>query len=191
MRIEIIGPAGSGKSTLARKIAGYYGIPFYEKDRIVYRFDPKDEMRTAEEQERIMSEMLACGDWVTEGPDRDFLTETYPLDDLIIILHPPKRVCMFRVTKRWLEQVLEIRDYRISRNPKTLYYQYKNQFLFDRRLERRYREIRGATDAQIVEFSTRDSSEKAFEYVLEMFPIEGDRRMDVGSLDILKIRDNR
>ena len=37
MKIDIIGSVASGKTTLAKRISRKYGIPYYEKDNIVWK----------------------------------------------------------------------------------------------------------------------------------------------------------
>lgn len=36
LKIDIIGSVASGKTTLARRISQKYGVPYYEKDNIVW-----------------------------------------------------------------------------------------------------------------------------------------------------------
>lgn len=37
MKIDIIGSVASGKTTLAKRISKKYGVPYYEKDNIVWK----------------------------------------------------------------------------------------------------------------------------------------------------------
>lgn len=37
LKIDIIGSVASGKTTLAKRISKKYGIPYYEKDNIVWK----------------------------------------------------------------------------------------------------------------------------------------------------------
>ena len=55
MKIDIIGSVASGKTTLAKRISRQYGIPYYEKDNIVWkRTASGDVKRSPEERERVL-----------------------------------------------------------------------------------------------------------------------------------------
>ena len=60
MKIDIIGSFASGKTTLAKEISNTYGVPFYEKDNIVWaRTLNGDQKRSNAEIDRIFRTIIS------------------------------------------------------------------------------------------------------------------------------------
>ena len=59
MKIDIIGSVASGKTTLAKRISRKYGIPYYEKDNIVWKRTLNgDVKRNPEERDKYFYDII-------------------------------------------------------------------------------------------------------------------------------------
>lgn len=105
MKIDIIGSVASGKTTLARNISLKYGVPYYEKDNIVWeQTENGDKRRTPKERDRIFNSIIEKESWIVEGSPRKNLRESFDVCDYIIVLDIGTHVRLFRVLKRWILQ---------------------------------------------------------------------------------------
>lgn len=105
LKIDIIGSVASGKTTLARRISQKYGVPYYEKDNIVWeRTLDGDKKRTPEERDKEFDKIIKSSDWIVEGSPRDCLRESFDCCDYIIILNEKTVIRLVRVLKRWIYQ---------------------------------------------------------------------------------------
>jgi adenylate kinase family enzyme len=100
-RVVILGCAGSGKTTLARTMGERLTLPVIHLDTLWEPYDP--------EAFREKLPAAVAGDaWVTEGhPDqvRDFaetLDLCVPSADLVLFVHQPRWLSLWRVIRRWL-----------------------------------------------------------------------------------------
>jgi adenylate kinase family enzyme len=100
-RVVILGCAGSGKTTLARTMGERLTLPVIHLDTLWEPCDP--------EAFREKLPAAVAGDaWVTEGhPDqvRDFaetLALCVPRADLVLFVHQPRWLSLWRVIRRWL-----------------------------------------------------------------------------------------
>ena len=105
MKIDIIGSVASGKTTLARDISIKYGVPYYEKDNIVWeRTSNGGKRRTPEERDRIFHSIIEKDNWIVEGSPRKNLQESFDVCDYIIVLDIRTYIRLYRVIKRWILQ---------------------------------------------------------------------------------------
>lgn len=73
MKIDIIGSVASGKTTLAKRISKKYGIPYYEKDNIVWKRTLNgDVKRNPEERDKYFYDIICENNWIVEGAPRKF-----------------------------------------------------------------------------------------------------------------------
>lgn len=100
-RVVILGCAGAGKTTLARAIGERLSLPVIHLDTLWEPCDP--------EAFRQKLPAAVAGDaWVIEGhPDhlRDFaetLDVSVPRADLVLFVHQPRWLGLWRVIRRWL-----------------------------------------------------------------------------------------
>ncbi|MCR5166258.1 MAG: DNA topology modulation protein FlaR [Oscillospiraceae bacterium] len=105
MKIDIIGSVASGKTTLAKNISLKYGVPYYEKDNIVWeRTANGDIRRTPEERDSIFYSIIDKDNWIVEGSPRKNLQESFDACDYIIVLNIRTYIRLYRVFKRWIMQ---------------------------------------------------------------------------------------
>lgn len=102
MKIAILGHSGSGKSTLARKLGEKYGLPVLHLDSIQFR--PGWVETTREEKREKLTAFLDAnpGGWVIDGNYLKICAERrFDEADRILYLDFPRRICLFRVLRRW------------------------------------------------------------------------------------------
>ena len=105
MKIDIIGSVASGKTTLASSLSKQYGIPFYEKDNIVWvRTLSGDVKRSEEERDTMFHEILQTDHWIVEGSPRECLQESFSCCDYIFFLDVATGIRLRRVLTRWVKQ---------------------------------------------------------------------------------------
>jgi len=105
MKIDIIGSVASGKTTLAKRISKKYGIPYYEKDNIVWkRTADGDVKRSPEERDKYFYDIIKENNWIVEGSPRKVLNESFGCCDYIIVLDENTIIRLTRVFKRWVNQ---------------------------------------------------------------------------------------
>lgn len=102
MKIAILGYSGSGKSTLAQNLADFYKIPVLSLDTV--QFLPNWVERDRDEGRSIVWEFMQDESWVIDGNYTEFFQkERLEQADKIIILNFPRRVCLYRVIKRYFQ----------------------------------------------------------------------------------------
>lgn len=109
-KIRIIGPVGSGKTTLAKKIALRNQCAYFELDNIVWiRSDHGDIRRTENERDSLLQQITKNKKWVIEGAhDQQWTTPSLESADCIIYLEPSYFTRLYRVTKRFVKQLLKV-----------------------------------------------------------------------------------
>jgi adenylate kinase family enzyme len=100
-RVVILGCSGSGKSTLARAMGERLGLPVVHLDALFWR--PGWEEPDDNDAFRAKVAAAIAGDaWITDG---NYVGRTFdlrlPRADLVIYLDQPRRVCLWRVLRRW------------------------------------------------------------------------------------------
>jgi len=99
-RVVILGCSGSGKSTLARALGERLDVPVVHLDALFWRPGWKE---PDNEGFRARLAIAIAGDaWITDG---NFVGRTFdlrlPRADQVIYVDQPRRVCLWRVLKRW------------------------------------------------------------------------------------------
>ncbi|RLQ93378.1 P-loop NTPase family protein [Falsibacillus albus] len=103
-RIMVIGvSAGVGKSTFAKRLGTALNIPVFHLD--AYFWKPGWVQASLEDFSSAQRNIAERNSWIMEGN----YTNTYEIRaekaDTIIYLELPRRVCLFRVFKRWLKNI--------------------------------------------------------------------------------------
>jgi len=104
MKIAILGHSGSGKSTLARQLGEKYGLPVLHFDSIHFLPGWVETDRPYKRQK--VTEFLEANPegWVIDGNYLKICAERrFEEADHIVYLDFPRRVCLPRVLKRWLQ----------------------------------------------------------------------------------------
>jgi adenylate kinase family enzyme len=97
-RVAVVGSGGSGKSTFAQELSRVTGLPLFHLDEYFWRPGwveaPRDEFRI------IQSELVAHDRWIIDGNYSNTYDLRFARVDTVIVLAPPRRVCLYRVVKR-------------------------------------------------------------------------------------------
>jgi adenylate kinase family enzyme len=100
-RIVVIGSGGSGKSTFSRQLGGGLGIEVIHLDAMFWRPGwaptPKDEWA-----ERVR-ELCERDSWIMDGNFGGTRELRFAACDTIIFLDMPRRLCLYRVIKRFIK----------------------------------------------------------------------------------------
>jgi adenylate kinase family enzyme len=105
-RVVILGCAGAGKTTLARTIGERLALPVVHLDTLFTL--PGWERRDPESFRAELAAAIAGDAWVTEGhPDLGpvlaaTLELSVPRADLVLFVHQPRWLSLWRVIRRWL-----------------------------------------------------------------------------------------
>jgi len=100
-RVVILGCSGSGKSTFARAMGERLGLPVVHLDALFWSpgwVEPEDN-----EVFRAKVAAAVAGDaWITDG---NYVGRTFdlrlPRADAVIFLDQPRRICLWRIFRRW------------------------------------------------------------------------------------------
>lgn len=133
-KIHIIGSVGSGKTTLARTLSSQLNIPYYELDNVVWKRSEKGDIRnTSEERDNMLNDIVSSDTWIVEGAHHTWVSQSFQHADIIIFLDValPKRV--YRITKRYILQLLRIE----KANYKPSFNMYLNMFKWTKDFERK------------------------------------------------------
>ncbi len=99
-RVVILGCSGSGKSTLARAMGERLGLPVVHLDALFWRPNWV-EPEPAAFRARVV-EALAADAWISDG---NYVGRTFdirmPRADTVIFVDQSRRICMWRIFKRW------------------------------------------------------------------------------------------
>ncbi|HEY3324006.1 MAG TPA: DNA topology modulation protein [Planctomycetota bacterium] len=99
-RVLILGCAGAGKSTLARQLGKALALPVFHLDAIFWK--PGWVMTPADEEEIILQRIVAGEKWIIDGNYAGNLNIRLPRADTILFMDFPRRVCLWRVVRRWM-----------------------------------------------------------------------------------------
>ncbi|MFD3449914.1 hypothetical protein ACFDTO_35650 [Microbacteriaceae bacterium 4G12] len=118
-KIHIIGSVGSGKTTLARTLSLELDIPYYELDNVVWRRSENGDIRnTPEERDKQLNDIVSSNAWIVEGAHHTWVSQSFQHADIIIFLDVALSKRIYRITKRYILQLLglEKANYRPSFN---------------------------------------------------------------------------
>lgn len=118
-KIHIIGSVGSGKTTLARMLTSQLNIPYYELDNVVWKRSEKGDIRNKpEERDRQLNDIVSSDAWIVEGAHHTWVSQSFQHADMIIFLDVALSKRIYRITKRYILQLLrfEKANYRPSFN---------------------------------------------------------------------------
>lgn len=102
-RVLLVGSPGAGKSTLAKKLAAQTGLPLIHLDDLYW-----DTGWVRVERElwlTRLAEALAGEQWIIDGNYNSTLVQRLTQADTVIILTPPRELCLARVIWRELSGV--------------------------------------------------------------------------------------
>jgi adenylate kinase family enzyme len=97
-RVAILGSGGSGKSTFSQTMAQITGLPLFHLDEYYWR--PGWVQTPPEEWRHVQGALVAHERWIIEGNYSGTYDLRLPRVDTVIVLSPPRRVCVYRVVKR-------------------------------------------------------------------------------------------
>ncbi|MDO8618480.1 MAG: AAA family ATPase [Candidatus Daviesbacteria bacterium] len=104
-RIFIVGSPGAGKTTLAKRLSKKFGIPHYDLDEI--RFPDIDIKRSDEEAQPYVKKLTEKPSFIIEGIYISWIEKYLKDADKIIFLDTPFVVAIFRVIRRYLQNLLQ------------------------------------------------------------------------------------
>jgi adenylate kinase family enzyme len=99
-RILIIGSGGAGKSTLAPRLGEKMGIEVVHLDKLFW--NPGWVPTAKDEWREIVGQALEKDSWIIDGNFGGTLEMRVQACDTIIFLDIPRRICMYRIVKRWV-----------------------------------------------------------------------------------------
>lgn len=106
-KIHIIGSVGSGKTTLARTLSSKLNIPYYELDNVVWRRSENGDIRnTPEERDEQLHHIVGSNAWIVEGAHHKWVSQSFQNADMIIFLDVSLSKRIYRITKRFILQLL-------------------------------------------------------------------------------------
>ncbi len=143
MKIAVLGYSGSGKSTLAGKLSSLYDIPVLHLDTV--QFVPGWAERDRDEARAMVRDFMRHASWVIDGNYTDFYQpERLEQADTILFLDFPRRVCLARAFKRYLQYKNTTRESMAEGCPEKLDLEFIGWILFTGRtnkVRRHFREI--------------------------------------------------
>ena len=99
-RIAVIGPSGAGKSTLAVRLGRLLELPVVHLDALYWQpgwVEPEGEAFTARVRDAVAGEA-----WVIDGNYISRQKHVLSAADTVVWLDFPRRLCLWRVVRRWL-----------------------------------------------------------------------------------------
>lgn len=97
-RVAVVGSGGAGKSTFARGLGRATGLPVIHLDEYYWHpgwvESPRDVWRG------VQAAMVARDRWIIEGNYRNTYDIRFDRADTVVVLAPPRRVCVYRALKR-------------------------------------------------------------------------------------------
>lgn len=102
-KVVVMGSSGSGKSTLCRTLASELQLPLYHLDVLFWK--PQWIMTSEDEQEEILQNIIPKQSWIIDGSYSACLAERLSAADTVIFLDLPRKICLFRIAKRLLQNL--------------------------------------------------------------------------------------
>ena len=103
MKIHIIGPSGSGKTWLSKRLSQKYGISAYALDDLFWDNSSGGYSQKREEKERnqMLREIVSQENWIIEGVQHAWVTESFEKADRIYCLEISPLLCRIRILRRF------------------------------------------------------------------------------------------
>lgn len=110
MKIHIIGGSGTGKTYLSNLLSTKYNIPHYDLDDLFWDNSANQYgvKMSIEKRRKMLSKILQNEDWILEGVYYSWLTDSFEKADTIIVLDISKRVCKYRIVRRFIRRKIGI-----------------------------------------------------------------------------------
>ena len=162
MKILVMGYSGAGKSTLAKELGKRYSCPVLHLDTV--QFQENWVEREAAEAEELVSRFLdEHVDWVIDGNYRKrfaFQRRCREADRIIQLLLP-RRVCLYRVVKRYLQNRGTVRDSMAAGCVEKLDWEFVRWILWEGRtaaVQESFRHIREQYGGKVVLCTTAEAA---------------------------------
>lgn len=98
-RILVIGCGGAGKTAFALHLGEQLQLPVYHLDRFWWR--PGWEQASPAHFDAELAKLLHTDSWIMDGNYRRTLPERLRFADTVIWLDYPRRICLWRLWKRY------------------------------------------------------------------------------------------
>lgn len=95
----MIGAGGAGKTTVARELGRRTGLPVIHLDTLYWR--PGWQPTPADEWRATVRQLLARPRWIIDGNYGGTLDLRLEASDTVVFLDLPRRICLWRVLRRW------------------------------------------------------------------------------------------
>jgi adenylate kinase family enzyme len=97
-RVAVVGSGGAGKSTFGRALGRATDLPVIHLDE--HYWSPGWVETPRDEWAAIQGVLVAREKWIIEGNYSNTFDLRFARADTVIVLAPPRRVCIYRVLKR-------------------------------------------------------------------------------------------
>ena len=101
-RIAILGCCGAGKSTLALELGERLGLPVYHLDVLYWR--PGWQDHDPDQWPATVARVVERDEWIIDGNYSATMDMRLARAEAVIFLDFPRRVCIWRAIRRWLQQ---------------------------------------------------------------------------------------
>jgi adenylate kinase family enzyme len=99
-RVLVVGSGGAGKSIFATRLGELTDLPVIHLDALYWRSGWKQTPQ--EEWAGVVDALVARDAWVMDGNYGGTLDARLAACDTVVFLDLPRRVCLWRVVRRWL-----------------------------------------------------------------------------------------
>ncbi|HEY5442373.1 MAG TPA: hypothetical protein VIJ68_02455 [Candidatus Saccharimonadales bacterium] len=100
-RVVVVGCPGSGKSTFSKKLANKTGLPVVHLDYYYHQTQHNYYINTEAWNAKVV-ELIEPATWIVEGNYGATFPERFRAADTIIFFDIPRRICFYRIFKRWM-----------------------------------------------------------------------------------------
>jgi adenylate kinase family enzyme len=100
-RVVVVGSPGSGKSTFSKMLGDKTGIPIIHLDYYHLQTDHNYPVDTKAWNLKV-SELIKPDEWIVDGNYGATYPERFAAADTIIFFDIPRRVCLYRILKRYV-----------------------------------------------------------------------------------------
>src|SRR5258708_24592875 len=165
-RILLLGSPGSGKTTLAKQLGPILNIQLFHLDNYYWKEDGT--CPAEDEWLETLCSFVMQESWIIEGNYLSAFEMRIKRADLVILLAPSTRVCLWRVLKRGVTSLF-LRDTSTTafRTARSYLFDLKPKFLFRilnfNRVERKFQlECLGRLGAKVIELNSNEAIDDLF-----------------------------